>query len=204
MEDLFDVSEQRAITKEVSEIVRPLGLKIMVLGRVALFYRYGFVGSSKDVDLHPYPLRSVEFEVLNDELTKALTARGGRLEWMPDGKVLVLHIPFEHRVAPVEIIFGGEDFIEEHVLEDAISTGEEIDGILVPSDEHLFVMKAEVSVDRRDGVASDKALTDMIRIVEALDQRGSGLDEKEVLRLIALRPERKQKAMKQAWRSVLR
>jgi hypothetical protein len=45
MEDLFDVSEQRAIAKEVSELVRPLGLKIMVLGRVALFYRYGFVGS---------------------------------------------------------------------------------------------------------------------------------------------------------------
>jgi len=203
MRELFDVSEQRAVTREVRDIVRPLGLKIMVLGRVALFYRYGFGGSSKDIDLHPYPLRTVELEVLNDELARALAARGGRMEWMPDGRVLVLHVPFEDRMAPVEVIFGGEDFIDERVLEDAIATGEEVDGVLVPSDEHLFVMKAEAYVDRRDGAAADKNLEDMIRIVEALDRRGARLGEKEVLRLIDMRPERKRRPMVQAWRSVI-
>jgi hypothetical protein len=54
MNDLFDVSELRAIAKEVGHIVRPLGLNIMVLGRVALFYRYGFGGMSKDVDPRPH------------------------------------------------------------------------------------------------------------------------------------------------------
>ena len=75
MVDQFTVEEQRAIARTVSELVQPLELKIMVLGRVALFYRYGLGGSSKDVDVHPYPL-------VNDELTKALASRGGHLEWM--------------------------------------------------------------------------------------------------------------------------
>ncbi len=39
MTDQFTVEEQRAIARTVSELVQPLELKIMVLGRVALFYR---------------------------------------------------------------------------------------------------------------------------------------------------------------------
>jgi hypothetical protein len=176
----------------------------MVLGRVALFYRYGFGGLSKDVDLHPYPLLNVDLLELNDELIEALSSRGGHLEWMADGRGLIIYMPFKERMAPVELIFGGEDWIDEHVLEDAIQTGEEIEGVLVPSNEHLFVMKAEAYVDRRDKPAADKYLTDMIRIVKVLAQNDSRLDVDEVNRLIAMRPNRKHVLMEQAWRSALR
>lgn len=204
MIDQFSVEEQRAIAKEVSELVRPLGLRIMVLGRVALFYRYGLGGLSKDVDLHPYPLLNVDLLEVNDELTKVLAPRGGHLEWMADGRGLIIYVPFHERTAPVELIFGGEDWIDEIVLEDAILTGEEMDGVLVPSDEHLFVMKAEAYVDRRDQAVGDKYLTDMVQIVEALEQKGSRLDPDEISRLVSMRPKRKHDDMRKAYISVTR
>ena len=203
MVDQFTVEEQRAIARIVSELVQPLELKIMVLGRVALFYRYGIGGSSKDVDLHPYPLLKVDILEVNDELAKALASRGGHLEWMADGRGLIVYMPFEERTAPVELIFGGEDWIDEDVLEDAIRTGEEMDGVLVPTDEHLFVMKAEAYVDRRDRAVADKYLTDMIQIVEALEKRGSGLDLDEVTRLVSMRPVRKHEIMRRVCVSVM-
>ncbi len=199
MVDQFTVEEQRAIARIVSELVQPLELKIMVRGRVALFYRYGFGGSSKDVDLHPYPLFKVDILEVNDELTKALASRGGHLEWMADGRGLIVYLPYEERTAPVELIFGGEDWIDE----DAIRTGEEMDGVLVPTDEHLFVMKAEAYVDRRDRAVADKYLTDMIQIVEALEEMGSGLDLDEVTRLVSMRPVRKHEEMRRVCISVM-
>ena len=112
-QDQFTVEERRAIAGIVSELVQPLELKIMVLGRVALFYRYGVGGSSKDVDLHPYPLVKVDLLEVHDELARALASRGGHLEWMADGRGLIVYMPFEERTAPVELIFGGEDWIDE-------------------------------------------------------------------------------------------
>jgi hypothetical protein len=203
MVDQFTVDEQRAIARIVSELVQPLGLKIMVLGRVALFYRYGLGGSSKEVDLHPYPLVDTDLLEVNDELAGALSSRGGHLEWMPDGRGLIVYIQFEERTAPVALIFGGEDWIDEHVLEDAIRTGEEMDGVLVPTDEHLFVMKAEAYVDRRDQTVADKYLTDMIQIVEALEKGGSRLDPDEVTRLVMMRPVRKHEKMRRVCISVM-
>lgn len=203
MVDQFTVEEQRAIARNVSELVQPLGLKIMVLGRVALFYRYGVGGSSKDVDLHPYPLLNVDLLEVNDELAKALAPRGGHLEWMADGRGLIVYVPFEERTAPVELIFGGEDWIDEDVLEDAIRTGEEMDGVLVPTDEHLFVMKAEAYVDRRGQTVADKYLTDMIQIVEALKEESSWLDTEEVTRLVSMRPQRKHEEMRRICVSVM-
>lgn len=203
MTDQFTVEEQRAIARIVSELVQPLELKIMVLGRVALFYRYGLGGSSKDVDLHPYPLADVDLLEVNDELTRALASRGGHLEWMADGRGLLVYMPYEERTAPVELIFGGEDWIDEVVLEDAIRTGEEMDGVLVPTDEHLFVMKAEAYVDRRDQAVADKYLTDMIQIVEALDEKDRRLDYDEVTRLVRMRPRRKHEEMRKVCISVM-
>ena len=203
MTDQFTVEEQRAIARIVSGLLQPLELKIMVLGRVALFYRYGIGGSSKDVDLHPYPLGNVDLLEVNDELTRALASRGGHLEWMTDGRGLIVYMPYEERTAPVELIFGGEDWIDEDVLEDAIRTGEEMDGVLVPTDEHLFVMKAEAYVDRRDKAVADKYLTDMIQIVEALDDNDMRLDNDEVARLVMMRPERKHEEMRRVCISVM-
>lgn len=103
----------------------------------------------------------------------------------------------------MELIFGGEDWIDEDVLEDAIRTGEEMDGVLVPTDEHLFVMKAEAYVDRRDQSVADKFLTDMIQIVEALDDKDMRLDNDEVARLVMMRPKRKHEEMRRVCISVM-
>jgi hypothetical protein len=192
---MFSVQEQSEVAKRVAEIIRPLGLKVMALGRVALFYRYGLGGLSKDVDLHPYPMGTVDILALHDVLETAMSTQGGRIEWMADGRGLLLHYPFHERSMPVELILGGEDWIQEEVLEDAVRTGKEIDGILVPSDEHLFVMKVEAYVDRRDGPVASKYLDDMVRIAEALEGKGRGLDTSEVERLIRMRPERKRERM---------
>jgi len=201
--DLFTVEEQRAVATQMAGLVRPLCLRILVLGRVALFYRYNLMGISKDVDLHPFPLAEVDPLALHDVLDAAVTPSGGHIKWMEDGRGLLVYYPLHDRIVPVELIFGGEDWIQEDVLEDAIRKGEEMGGVVVPSDEHLFVMKAEAYVDRKDRAAADKYFNDLVQIVDALGKEGGALDRVEVSRLIRMRPVRKHHAMFDVCNSII-
>jgi hypothetical protein len=125
----------------------------------------------------------------------AIEPGGGWARIEPDGRSISVHLPVKDRLVLVEVVMGGEDWIQQDVLEDAVRTAEEIDGAMVPSLEHLFVMKAEVFVDRRDAHSVNKARQDMVRITMDLRDDGAMLDMREVRRLVLMRPKRKHDRM---------
>ena len=80
---------------------------------------------------------------MQERLESIVKEEGGHVRWEPDGRSMTVAYPLADRLIPVEIVLGGEDWISPEVLEDAIGTGTYIDHVLVPSPEHLLVMKAE-------------------------------------------------------------
>jgi hypothetical protein len=144
--------------------------------------------------VHPFPLGGRDL-VRMSELVERGLGPGARVRWEPDGRSLTVMVPVGDREVPVELVLGGEDWIGESVLEDAVRTGEHRGGLVIPTPEHLFVMKAEAAVDRRDGRVSGKFRQDMVQIAGAARDAGRGLDLDEIDRLVRMRPRRKRAAL---------
>lgn len=85
---------------------------------------------------------------------------------------------------------GRRDFIEPNVLEDAVEGAQERESVLVPSLEHLVVMKAEARFDRT-GPQERKYTQDLSALREWMEREKENLDRGEIGRLVAMRPERK-------------
>jgi hypothetical protein len=175
----------------------------MVLGRVALLYLFGEGRGSKDVDLHPYPMGSRDLMAMHDQLEAVVSGEGGRVRWEPDGRSMTLYYPIDDRLIPVEFVLGGEDWISPEVLEDAVGTGTLSGLVLVPSPEHLLVMKAEAYYDRMAESTDNRFKDDMVQIVSGASRAGIAMDPLEVHRLILMRPPRKHHVMMDLCASIL-
>ena len=66
-----------------------------------------------------------------------------------------------------------------------------VDGIFVPTWEHLILMKAEAYVDRRADETKRKYLDDLVELHSELRSTGKTIGEEEMDRIIRLRPSRK-------------
>lgn len=192
---IISSDEQRMAVEGVATALKPLDINVMVLGRVAMLYLFDMGRASKDVDIHPFPMGSRDILVMQERLESVVTEKGGHVRWEPDGRSLTLAYPLADKLIPVEIVLGGEDWISPEVLEDAIGTGTYIGHVLVPSPEHLLVMKAEAYYDRMAEPGHERFKDDMVQIVEGTEMNEINLDPSEVQRLVLMRPPRKQRIM---------
>ncbi len=199
---LFSTEEQVLAVERISGILWPLGMGVLVLGRVAMAFLFDLGGSSKDVDVHPFPLEDKDLVRMADLIERELGPRG-RLRWEPDGRSLTVIVPIGDRDVPVELVLGGEDWIGEDVLVDAVRTGVRREGVVVPTPEHLFVMKAEAAVDRRTGYEASKFRQDMVQIARAVRSKDASLDMEEIERLIRMRPARKHASLFELCTSII-
>lgn len=168
------------------------GFGLMALGSSAVLLKSGAVGSTKDVDVHPFHVEDVEkYWTVVEEVAHAL---GGHHKFEKDGASITLHIRVRGQMVPVEFIEGREDFIEPEVLADALKSAKVVDGIHVPSWEHLVAMKTEAWYDRT-GEKRVKYLADLGRIRERVEAARESLKAAELERVIKLRPARKHEEM---------
>ena len=200
---LFSSDEQRMAVEGVADALRPLDIRVMVLGRVAMLYLFGMGRASKDVDVHPFPMASRDIVEVQERLEAVVKGGGGHVRWEPDGRSMTVAYPLADRLIPVEIVLGGEDWVTPEVLEDAIATGEYIGQVLVPSPEHLLVMKAEAYYDRVAEPGHERFKDDMVQVVEGVERSGRTLDPVEVRRLVLMRPSRKRGIMMDLCASVM-
>lgn len=190
----FGAEEQLRMLSRIADALDQTPLGVLALGSAAVILRTGPSGTvTKDLDLHVYPTDDIL--AFQDALEEAIVDRlEGRMAWEPDGASLTAHVPVMGKEMPVEIILGRENFIEPEVLEDAVRTAEEQDGVLVPSWEHIVSMKAEAWFDRSIH-RKEKYLEDLWEIREILEETGDTLEREEVERLVGMRPERKHPGM---------
>ncbi len=187
----------------VANALLPLDINVMVLGRVAMLYLFDMGRASKDVDIHPFPMGSRDIVEMQERLVAIVEEKGGHVRWEPDGRSMTVAYPLADRFIPVEIVLGGEDWISPEVLEDAIGTGTYVGQVLVPSPEHLLVMKAEAYYDRMAERGHERFKDDMVQIVEGTERNRKGLDPLEVQRLVLMRPPRKHSIMMDLCASVI-
>jgi len=187
----------------VAVALRPMDINVMVLGRVAMLYLFDMGRASKDVDLHPFPVGSRNILEMHERLESIVKEDGGHVRWEPDGRSMTVAYPLADRLIPVEIILGGEDWISPEVLEDAIGTGTYTGHVLVPSPEHLLVMKAEAYYDRMAEHGHERFRDDMVQIVDGTERTGKDLVPSEVQRLVLMRPSRKHATMMDLCASVI-
>lgn len=189
----FTAEEQiRALERIAGELAES-GLGVLALGSAAVVLRTGQRGTTtKDLDLHAYPVD--DFMQFWDALEEAVDRLGGRMDLEEDGASITAYIPHSGPDIPVEFVLGREDFIEPEVLQDAVETAEEREGILLPSWEHIVTMKAEAWFDRT-GQEQRKYLGDLADVRDWMAQADRTLDRAEVQRLVELRPERKRREM---------
>ena len=159
--------------------------------------------ASKDVDVHPFPMASHDIVEVQERLEAAVVKEGGHARWEPDGRSMTVAYPLADRLIPIELVLGGEDWISPEVLEDAIRTGTDVGRVLVPSPEHLLVMKAEAFYDRMAEPGHERFRDDMVQVVEGAERVGRALDPAEVRRLVLMRPSRKQTIMMDLCASVM-
>ena len=187
----------------MADALRPLDIRVMVLGRVAMLYLFDMGRASKDVDIHPFPMGHRDLVELQERLETVVEEGGGHVRWEPDGRSMTVAYPLADKMIPVEIVLGGGNWIAPKVLEDAIRTGTYIGQVQVPSPEHLFVMKAEAYYDRMAETGHERFRDDMVQIVEGVERTGRRLDPGEVRRLVLMRPRRKHATMMDLCGSVL-
>ena len=200
---IFSSDEQRMAVEGVALALLPLDINVMVLGRVAMLYLFDMGRASKDVDIHPFPMGSRDIVEMQERLDSIVREKGGHVRWEPDGRSMTVAYPLDDRLIPVEIILGGEDWISPEVLEDAIGTGTYMDHVLVPSPEHLLVMKAEAYFDRMAEPGHERFRDDMVQIVEGIERNRKSLFPAEIQRLVLMRPSRKHGIMMDLCASVL-
>lgn len=195
MDALVTPEEQREATRLVAGELAKHGLEVLVLGSVAVLLRVGGAvrtSSTKDVDMHAFPVGDVvQYWDILEASAKNLH---GSMRMGTDGAAFVLHVPVQGRDVPVEIIEGNEDFIPPMVLVDAVETAIRIDGVWVPTWEHIAVMKAEAWFDRT-GDMKRKYLEDLATLAGHLRPGAERLNRSELKRLVAMREERKRQDM---------
>ena len=200
---VFSSDEQRMAVEGLAEALGPMGIKLMVLGRVAMLYLFDMGRASKDVDVHPFPMASSDIVEVQERLEAVVEKEGGHVRWEPDGRSMTVAYPLADRLVPVELVLGGEDWISLDVLEDAIRTGTDLGRVLVPSPEHLLVMKAEAFYDRMAEPGHERFRDDMVQVAEGTERIGGALDPDEVRRLVLMRHSRKQAIMMDLCASVM-
>ncbi len=200
---IFSSDEQRMAVEGVALALLPLDINVMVLGRVAMLYLFDMGRASKDVDIHPFPMGSRDIVEVQERLDSIVREKGGHVRWEPDGRSMTVAYPMDDRLIPVEIILGGEDWISPEVLEDAIGTGTYMGHVLVPSPEHLLVMKAEAYFDRMAEPGHERFRDDMVQIVEGIERNRKSLFPAEIQRLVLMRPSRKHAIMMDLCASVI-
>lgn len=189
----FTAREQIEALYRLAEELQEDDVGVLALGSAAVILKTGQRSTTtKDLDLHVFPVEDIL--ALHDTIEQAIDRLGGTMAWEPDGATITAHVPVGGREISVEIVFGRDQFIHPEVLEDAVETAEEREGVLVPSWEHIVAMKAEAWFDRT-GRQQDKYLADLRSIREWMDEQDGGLSESEVRRLVELRPERKRREM---------
>ena len=189
----FSADEQLQALGTIAEELRETDLDVLAPGSAAVVLRTGQRSIvTKDLDVHPFP--SDDVLDLWDGIEEAIQRLGGSVEWEPDGATITAHVPMAGRDLPVEFVLGRENFIEPEVLEDAMETAEKRERVLVPSWEHIVVMKAEAWFDRT-GREQETYLRDLTDIRDWMEETGTSLQRGEVERLVELRPERKHREM---------
>lgn len=114
-------AEQRLAVHLLADVLGERGFKILLLGSVAVLFKSGQGGLTKDVDVHVPP--SEDYESYYDALDWAVQRLGGPPPKLAtDGSSITLWIPVEGRDVPVEVIEGREDFIDPVVLSDGMAT----------------------------------------------------------------------------------
>ena len=190
-EPITDAEHKEALHLLATELEKH-GFHLMALGSSAVLLKSGALGGTKDVDIHAFHVEDVA--KYWDVLDAVATALGGHYKFEKDGASVTMHINVQGRMVPVEFIEGREDFIEPHVLADALKSAKMVDGVYVPSWEHLVAMKTEAFFDRT-GVKRQKYLDDLGTMRERIEREGTKLDAGELERVIRLRPERKHQEM---------
>lgn len=192
MAEAITDDEHREALGILSKEFADRGLRMLALGSSAVLLKAGIAGGTKDIDIHLFPIGDVlEYTDVIEEIAKGL---GGHSAWKPDGAVFVMHIRVRGSMIPVEIIEGGADFIELHVFEDMRKSAKEVNGVLVPSWEHIVGMKAEAWWDRT-GSRREEYREDLVAIAQGVEQGGEKLDATELERVIRLRQDKKHDGM---------
>ncbi|MBS3782183.1 MAG: nucleotidyltransferase [Candidatus Thermoplasmatota archaeon] len=185
--------EQKRILAELSEIFSEEDLNILVLGSIAVHYRLGPVGKTKDIDVRPFPIDDDSFEEYWDKLEAIKERIDGSLNIEIGGSTATLIASLEGKEVTIEVIdAGGEKFLTREVIDDMIDRSEEIEGVYVPSVEHIVVTKAEAHLDRTEKDPSkEKFRQDLVNIRKLLKKKELELASEEIERIVDLRVERK-------------
>jgi len=189
---MISEEEQKRILGELKDIFQEKNLNLLVLGSIAVHYRLGPVGKTKDIDVRPFPIDD-KFDVYWDKLEEITEEINGNLNIETGGSTITLLGRIEEMDVTIELIdAGGEKFLTKKVIDDMIDTADRIEGVFVPSLEHIVVSKAEAYLDRTEGdLSKEKYWEDLIRIRKKLKEKGLTLDREEIERVVKLRPERK-------------
>ncbi len=188
--------EHRRVLERLAEKFEEHDLNLLLLGSSSVLYRYGSVRRTKDIDVHPFPMEPYEkfyedLEELSDELNGSFTIE-------TDGSTITFFAEIDDRTYTVELIdAGASHFLTREVLEDMVDKAENMDGLYVPSDEHLIVAKAEAYIDRNENDPNkEKFFDDLIDMREKMVEKDLALNYDEIDRVIRLRPERKQEDLR--------
>ncbi len=188
--------EHRRAIEKISEKFKEHDIDLLLLGSSSILYRYGSVRRTKDIDVHPFPIEPyVDFYEDLEEIVEKLD---GSFNIETDGSSITLFAEIEGKNLTIELIdAGGSHFLTKKVLNDMIDQADEVNGVFVPSDEHLIVAKAEAYIDRNEGdPAKEKFFEDLIDIREKIEEKDLELDYDELKRIVGLRPERKQSQLR--------
>jgi len=185
--------EQKRILVELRERFSKENLNILILGSIAVHYRLGPVGKTKDIDIRPFPIDDDSFEKYWNKLEAIKERMDGSLNIERGGSTATLIVSLEGKEVTVEVIdAGGEKFLTKEVIDDMIDKSEEIEGLYLPSLEHIVVSKAEAYMDRTEGDPNkEKFRQDLVKIRELLKEEELKLASEEIERIVNLRVERK-------------
>ncbi len=188
--------EHRKVLERLGEKFQEHELNLLLLGSSSALYRYGDVRRTKDIDVHPFPIEPYEeFYEKIEELSEELD---GSFNIETDGSTITFFAEIENQKYMIELIdAGGSQFLTKIVLDDMIDKADEIEGLYVPSDEHLVVAKAEAYIDHSEKDPNkDKFFDDLNDLREKMVEKDIELDRDEIHRVIGLRPGRKHADLK--------
>lgn len=188
--------EQKRILNKLKTIFSDKDLNLLVLGSVAVHYRLGPVGKTKDIDVRPFPIED-KFDEYWDKLEAITEEINGNLNIETGGSTITLIGRINEKEITVELIdAGGEKFLTKRTIDDMIDTADKIEGLYIPSIEHLVAAKAEAYVDRTEGdISKEKYWEDLLKIREMLKEKDMELERSELERIIDLRSERKREEL---------
>lgn len=192
---MISEEEIRTILGKLEEVFQERGIELLVLGSSAIVFRTKSKRRTKDIDLHPFPIEDyIEYWDKLEAITKDLN---GNIKLESDGASATLHFDYLNKRIMVELIdSGGPHFITKEVVDDMVDTADEIDGLYIPTFEHIIVMKAEAYTDRIDSDPHKQDFfDDLVMLSNYLSENDLELDSDEINRIINLRIKRKREKM---------